>query len=205
MIRGPAAARPSITNLKSEIVNCGGLVLPTARIPGCQPGDAGSIPARAAEQGWPVRLTAQDDRFSTCGWGFDSPTGHWNGDVDQRAGVATLRTWTVWVRIPPSPLRTPCRRVGARPGLISLEAGFNSRVCNSRPGRPIGRAGRSRACTVWVRLPPRSLQKTESPLSSELGPLAGESCALQARPRGSTPRGSTRTDGTRIRLAGPRC
>ena len=25
----------------------------------------------------PVRLAAQDDRFSTCKRGFDSPTGHW--------------------------------------------------------------------------------------------------------------------------------
>src|SRR5262245_4449068 len=25
---------------------------------------------------WPVRLTVQDGRFSTCKWGFDSPTGH---------------------------------------------------------------------------------------------------------------------------------
>ena len=111
------------------------------------------------------------------------------GDVDQRVGVATLRTWTVWVRIPPSPLERHCRRIGVRPGLISLDAGFDSLVCNSgnltpkppslrgkgalkapprfgeglgrgssrRPGRPTGRAGRSRACPVWVRLPPRSL------------------------------------------------
>lgn len=88
-------------------------------------------------------------------------------------------------------MEAPCGRAGARSGLISLIAGFNSRVRNcvrcalrgragarlglispaagfesrvrdsphshARPGRPTGRAGRSRACLVWVRLPLRSL------------------------------------------------
>jgi hypothetical protein len=97
------------------------------------------FPYEPLELSWPVRLAVQDRRFSTCKRGFDSPTGHSiselgtnkgddtalslvprsvfrakNGDVDQLEGVATLRTWTVWVRIPPSPLEFSKLQTGRR-------------------------------------------------------------------------------------------
>ncbi len=72
-----------------------------------------------------VRVPHGSLRLALRTWGLSC------GDVDQLGGVATLRTWTVWVRIPPSLLADMiCRRAGARPGLISLDAGFDSQVCN---------------------------------------------------------------------------
>jgi hypothetical protein len=70
--------------------------------------------------------------------GFQIEIHNPNSDVAQLEGGTGLRSRDVWVRVPPSLLNgltyTYCRRAGARLGLISLIAGFNSQVCNSRAG-----------------------------------------------------------------------
>lgn len=67
-----------------------------------------------------------------------------NGDVDQLAGVATLRTWRVWVRIPPSLLQTTVQ-TGRRPSGSHKPGGWvqlPGLQLNDRVGQSAEPAGR---------------------------------------------------------------
>ena len=50
------------------------------------------FPPGALSEIWPVLLMAQDGRFSTCEWGFESPTGHWISDEFKVMSVEMKRS-----------------------------------------------------------------------------------------------------------------
>ena len=132
------------------------------RMPAPHAGEAGSIPARAAQATRPcggMADTRRSERRARRAWEFDSPLGHLYIAGAAGAQLAPIR--------PVCPVRY--RGLQLRVGVGSTGSGTDRRLVSldrrvqlpdpPRPGTQIGIAARSRASCLWVQVPPRSLKE----------------------------------------------